>query len=456
MNIISKIVGGVIVGLLFFTGVLGAQTVKVKAVISSCDQPIKLFEYNGFSFRESMEAKKMSGDIYEISLPKMEMPRVYFIGPGGRDVKPIILGNENMVAVMGKCGKMRVAQISNSSLNDEFDELKKEISTLRSNTIQLTRKLRMAKDEESRQEILTSMAQLDEKKKNLLDSLNQTNPFFAKTVALNTYLSFLNNKGSYRTEILYFAQEYFRFANFEESAYNNLPWLTDAIRTYTQTLINVGLDEDSQKRFLNQLIERFPKNGQARQLALAGIIQSYERNKNSNYIHFGELFIEEYSEKEPQIAAQIKTTIEQERSFMVGGTPPDFTQKAPDGSEISLSDLRGKVVLIDFWASWCGPCRRENPNVVRLYEKYREKGFEIIGVSLDRSRDRWLQAIDQDGLGWLHVSDLKHWQNEVAQLYNVSSIPKTYLLDAEGKIIGKNLRGQQLANKLSEIFEGSE
>jgi thiol-disulfide isomerase/thioredoxin len=437
-------------------GGLEAQSVKVKAMISGCDQPIKLFEYNGFSFRESLEARKLSEDIYEISLPRMDMPKVYFIGPGGRDVKPIILGNENMVTVTGKCGKMRVAQISNSSLNDEFDELKKKISTLRSNTIQLTRKLRMAKDEEDRQGLLASMAQLDEKKKNLLDSLQQHNPFFAKTVALNTYLSFLNNQGNYRSEILYFAQEYFRFANFEESAYNNLPWLTDAVRTYTQTLINVGLDEDSQKRFLDQLINRFPKNNKSRQLALAGIIQSFENNKNDNYIHFGEMFIDEFREAEPQIAAQIKTSIEKERSFMVGGTPPDFTQKAPDGSEISLSDLRGKVVLIDFWASWCGPCRRENPNVVRLYEKYRDKGFEIIGVSLDRSRDRWLQAIDQDGLDWLHVSDLKYWQNEVAQLYNVSAIPKTFLLDAEGKIIGKNLRGQQLANKLSEIFEGSE
>lgn len=453
---ISKILGSLFLSFLFLAGSSDGQTVKLKALISDCKEGIKLFEYNGFSFEQSWEAEKISESMYEISLPKVDMPKVYFVGPGGRDLKPIILGNENMVTISGKCGKMRVAQISNSKLNEEFDELKKEIGMLRSNTIDLTRKLRMAKEEEARQEILTTMAELDGKKKNLLDSLNKENPFFAKTVAINTYLSYLNNKGDYRTEILYFAQEYFAFANFKDPAYNNLPWLTDAVRTYTQTLINVGLDENSQKKFLDQLVERFPTEARSRQLALAGVIQAYERNKNSNYIHFGEIFIDEFGKSEPQVAANLESSIEKERSFMLGGTPPDFSQAAPDGSSISLSDLRGKVVLVDFWASWCGPCRRENPNVVRLYEKYKDKGFEIIGVSLDRSRDRWLQAIDQDGLDWLHVSDLKHWQNEVAKLYNVSSIPQTFLLDTEGKIIGKNLRGQRLANKLSEIFDGTE
>ncbi len=453
---ISKVLGSLLGSFLLLAGSLDAQSIKVKGLISDCTQTIKLFEYNGFSFRESEVAQKLNEGIYELSLPKTDMPKVFFIGPGGRDVKPIILGNENMVTITGKCGKMRVAQISNSKLNEQFDNLKKEIGTLRSNTIELTKKLRMAKDEEARQDILTSMSQLDEKKLNMLDSLKQVNPFFAKTVALNTYLSYLNNKGDYRSEILYFAQEYFKYADFKESAYNNLPWLTDAVRTYTQTLVNVGLDENSQKRFLDELVKRFPQGSKAKQLALAGIIQSFERNKNSNYIHFGEMFIEEYNEEEPEVAAQIRSSIEKERSFMVGGTPPDFTQAAPDGSAISLSDLRGKVVLIDFWASWCGPCRRENPNVVRLYQKYKDKGFEIIGVSLDRSRERWLQAIDQDGLDWVHVSDLKHWQNEVAKLYNVSSIPQTFLVDTEGRIIGKNLRGQRLANKLSEIFDGTE
>ncbi len=456
MNIVKKSSSFLLLGLFLLLGRLEAQEVKVKCMISNCEDNIKLFEYNGFFFKESVEAQKLSESIFEFSLPKVEMPRVYFIGPNQEDVKPIILGTENMVSVSGKCGKMRVAQISNSTLNDQFNELKKDISNLRGATINLARQLRMAREEEKRQELLNEMAALDEKKKSLLDSLNQANPFFAKTAALNTYLSYQNNQGEYKSEIMYFAYEYFAHANFKEEAYNNLPWLTDAIRSYTQTLARVGLDEGSQERILQQLLQRFPKQQRARQYALAGIIQAYETNKNSNYVAFGEQFIEEYKEKEPQVAASLEAGIEKERSFMIGGVAPDFSQTAPDGTEVSLSDLRGKVVLIDFWASWCGPCRRENPNVVRLYEKYKDKGFEILGVSLDRNRDKWLQAIDQDGLEWLHVSDLKGWQNQVAKQYSVSSIPKTLLISEEGKIIAKNLRGQRLANKLAELLDGME
>lgn len=108
--------------------------------------------------------------------------------------------------------------------------------------------------------------------------------------------------------------------------------------------------------------------------------------------------------------------------------------------------------MIDFWASWCGPCRRENPNVVEAYQKYKDKGFDILGVSLDRDKSAWLKGIEEDQLTWTHVSDLKYWQNEVAQLYGVSSIPHSVLLDKDGKIIAKNLRGEDLHKKLEELL----
>ena len=136
----------------------------------------------------------------------------------------------------------------------------------------------------------------------------------------------------------------------------------------------------------------------------------------------------------------------------VGAVAPDFTMNDPEGKPISLASLRGKVVLIDFWASWCGPCRKENPNVVRLYQKYHAKGFEILGVSLDRSKDEWIKAIREDQLSWLHVSDLQFWQNNAARLYSVKEIPQSFLLDKEGKIIAKGLRGDQLAAKLNGLF----
>jgi len=136
----------------------------------------------------------------------------------------------------------------------------------------------------------------------------------------------------------------------------------------------------------------------------------------------------------------------------VGKVAPDFTMNDVDGQPLSLSAYKGKYVLIDFWASWCGPCRRENPHVVELYNEFNDKGFEILGVSLDQKKEAWLKAIEDDQLTWNQVSDLKGWKNEVAQLYGVSSIPHTVLLDKEGKIVAKNLRGDELRTKVAELL----
>ena len=141
------------------------------------------------------------------------------------------------------------------------------------------------------------------------------------------------------------------------------------------------------------------------------------------------------------------------KATAIGAIAPDFTQNDPDGNPIKLSDLRGKFVLLDFWAAWCGPCRKENPNVVKAYAKYHEKGFEILGVSLDQKKEAWIKAIADDQLTWKHVSDLKYWNNEVGALYAVRAVPQNFLLDPTGKIIAKNLRGEALDAKLAEIFK---
>jgi len=150
--------------------------------------------------------------------------------------------------------------------------------------------------------------------------------------------------------------------------------------------------------------------------------------------------------------AEMTSKYEKEKVLAIGAVAPDIKLKQPDGTEIALSSLRGKVVLIDFWASWCGPCRRENPFNVKMYNDFKDKGFEIFGVSLDSDAGRWKSAIANDSLVWKHVSDLGGWQSAPAKMYQVSSMGATYLLDRDGKIIAKGLRGENLSAKLQEIF----
>lgn len=139
----------------------------------------------------------------------------------------------------------------------------------------------------------------------------------------------------------------------------------------------------------------------------------------------------------------------------VNSIAPDFTAPDPEGNQITLSEILGKVTILDFWASWCRPCRVENPNFVKLYNKYHEKGLNIISVSLDREnqKSRWIKAIEKDNLSWYNVSNLKYWQDPVALMYNISSIPATFILDDKGTIIATRLRGSALEKKIDELFE---
>ncbi|MDU8886829.1 TlpA disulfide reductase family protein [Yeosuana sp. MJ-SS3] len=238
-----------------------------------------------------------------------------------------------------------------------------------------------------------------------------------------------------------------RKENVEAQKANDTAWMNSLKGEY-EALVKKGEEFDTQ----------FIKDNNSSLMGLF-ILERKVRGKDINANELKELF-DSFPEdlKQGRAGKNISEVLDSALATAIGSIAPDFTGPTPEGEMLSLKDVKGKIRILDFWAEWCRPCRMENPNLVNIYNKYQDKGLNIISVSLDgngRQQDpkaSWLQAIEDDNLTWHHVSNLKYFQDPIAKAYNISSIPATFILDEEGKIIAKNLRGQALHDKIAELL----
>jgi len=431
------------------------KTVTLVCELDQCEKIPKLylFEFGGVGFEPKMETTAQKDGTFQFDLPKSKKHQFYYVGTEPNKVKSVIMGTESKVVLKGNCSNMRSATVTDG-INKIYNESMAESKKLRDQQVTISRQYqRAAQDEAKRKALDEKLLIVDQKKKELLKTVAKKDPYVSKILALYTYYSFQNNKGQYENELDYFVDTYLSQADYKDKVYENLPMIFDAFNSYTTMLCKTRqFSKEKLDAVLQKQLTRIPEASSTYRFALGGMTMALRSQQNELFLDYGNAFLKKYNDPDSKSMATIAKQIKNAKSFMPGGQVPDFTAKTPEGKDMSLSDLRGKVVLVDFWASWCGPCRKENPHVVKLYEKYKDKGFEVLGVSLDKDMNRWKQAIEKDGLDWPHISDLKGWKSEPAKLYSVTSIPHTVLLDKEGKLIGRKLRGPQLDAKLKEIF----
>ncbi len=384
---------------------------------------------------------------------------IFLIGVSPNGAAKIILAtNEKDLTFTGNCTNFQgSAQVGNSQQNKELTELmtgaSQHMNAVRTSVNNLQMAMQMNPG---------GVTQLQQEYNNIQTARIQFLEGFvakggvigkvANLLFLKPYGSEAHHTQKYADEYFYIAAEFFNNIDLSDQGYLYIPNLVDRAAEYGATLGSAPqINPDSSKAYFSRLLDKTPGKSQMRKVLYSGLLNGLAQNKNELYAYLGGQYLKEFPEP-TAFTYNLEAEVKEMQKLGVGAQAPELNFPSPEGPSVSLSSLKGKVVLIDFWASWCRPCRAENPNVVRIYQKYHSKGFEILGVSLDKEKDKWVQAIQDDNLTWKHVSDLGGWQSASAKAYSVTSIPMTYLVDKEGNILGKGLRGPALEQKLQSIF----
>lgn len=414
---------------------------------------LTIYEYAGLTARPVMRAGRRADSSFVFTLPRSN-PRYYGVGMAENGLGRVILGEEPAVTLWANAQYMDKARTVNSPANKAYETMRRRVEAFRleSETHRNTNRQAVADNNVSLQKAISErFARLAATKTRYLDSLKTANPLVwrSATLLIAPDPEAEKNPKAYPSEIDFWSKEYFRYANLSDRGYDETPEIYEAFETYARIVAPLA----DAKSLAEAQLAKLPANSKAHRMALGGLVSGFKAAKNALYPVFAQQYLTTYRNQSYGEIGRLEFELNRAGASTPGMMAPNLIGQTPDSQSLSLAQLRGKYVLIDFWASWCGPCRRENPNVRVLYEKYHDKGFEILGVSLDRERGAWIKAIEADGLRWPQISDLKGWNSEHAKIYNVTSIPKAILLDREGKIVAhENLRGEELKKQLVNIF----
>lgn len=429
-----------------FVVTLSFGEVRIRGSFKNINGPyVYLYRYFGPEVIKTDSVKHEAG---KFQFRFKELKRGFYkIGENDQLSVMLLLGEDNISVSADLKDLQNSVVIENSKENDAFRKFSSfnENHSLQVNNLNQKAQMLGAEQNTNPQKYKTEISKLQ----TTLDSLNALQRQFYQT-SLNQsqglfFSKFLNmfNFPDSLTKDTFFTREDF---NDEELTRGDM--LPSKISFYLQRFVSPNLDQ--WKMAAEEILKKAPagsKNKEVVYLTFIRLMQQYDED----YIRqLANIYAKEYPSSE--IAKKLIASLPK-GAPAVGEAAPEISLTNPEGKKMSLSSLKGKVVLIDFWASWCGPCRRENPNVVNVYNKYKDKGFTVFSVSLDNKKEDWMQAIQKDNLTWeSHVSDLKGWKSAAAATYGVKGIPATFLIDKEGKVIATNLRGESLEAALKELL----